>query len=49
MFAVKSRILKEMFEEKYWREKLEKANSLSDVEQILTEYCKTKGYKVRRC
>jgi hypothetical protein len=45
MFSVKAEILKELFKDEEWVRRLEACKSTSDVQRVLREFCKAKGYK----
>jgi hypothetical protein len=46
MFAVRRQILEELLKDEGWTRKLEACRNVSDVERVLTEFCKAKGYKI---
>ena len=48
MFAVRTEIMKQLVEDPQWRRRLEKAETIRDVEWVVTEYCLQKGYKVKQ-
>jgi len=48
MFAVRTKIMKELIHDSQWKRRLEKAESMRDVEWVVTEYCLAKGYKVKQ-
>ena len=48
MFAVRTEILKELIRDRQWKQRLEKAISIRDVEWVVTEYCLQKGYRVKQ-
>jgi hypothetical protein len=47
MFAVKAEVLKELLKDEEWTRKLERCKEVSDVQRVLTEFCKAKGYKTK--
>jgi hypothetical protein len=47
MFAVKAGVLKELFKDEEWTRKLAECRNACDVERVLTEFCKVKGYKIK--
>jgi len=47
MFAVRAEVLKELIRDSQWKRRLEKAETVKDVEWVVTEYCLAKGYKVK--
>ena len=46
MFAVRTSILKDMLADPEWNSKLSQAKTARQVEKLIVEYCKQKGYKV---
>ena len=46
MFAVKTEILKELFSDAKWASKLNNAKSVEEIAEILTRFCKAKGFSV---
>ena len=46
MFAVKSEVLKKLLANPEWSIRLEKAETMRDVERVLREFCEAKGFKI---
>jgi len=47
LFAVKKHVLEELLEDEEWSKKLENAKSTKEVYEVISEYCKVKGKKVK--
>jgi len=48
VFAVKREILEEMLRDPEWSRRIEEAKSVAEIAEIVAEYCRKKGYRVRR-
>jgi mannitol/fructose-specific phosphotransferase system IIA component (Ntr-type) len=46
MFATKTSVLAEIFANPEWDKKLSQAKTADQVEKLIAEYCKLKGYKI---
>jgi len=46
VFAVKSEVLKKLLANPEWSIRLEKAETMRDVERVLREFCEAKGFKI---
>lgn len=48
MLAIRTSILKELFRDHKWAKLMEEAETWEEVAQVLDEFCKDRGYKVKR-
>jgi len=48
MFAVRREILEALFRDLDWAAKMEEAKTGEKVEKVLVDFCRAKGYRVRR-
>ena len=47
MFAVRGKLLKELLEHPEWCRKLDDAETAKDVEKVVSEFARKKGYKIK--
>ena len=45
MFAVKTRVLKELLDDPEWSQRLLKTENISEVVEVLKSFCKARKYK----
>lgn len=48
MFAIRAEVLAELVEDEEWCRRLEKAESMSDVENVVEAFVRQRGYRCRR-
>ena len=46
MFAVKREVLEALLRDPEWTAKMEKAEKSEEVEKVVIDFCRVKGYKV---
>jgi len=47
MFAVKTEVVKRLLSDAMWAEKLSRAKSVEEAAEIVAEFCRAKGYRVK--
>ena len=46
MLAVRASVVAELLDSPEWKHKFEKAKSLQEIQKVLEDFCKAKGYKI---
>jgi len=47
MFAVKIEVVRKLLSDAKWAEKFSKAKSVEEAAEIVAEFCRAKGYRVK--
>ena len=47
MFAIKKKVLDELFEDEKWRRKFDACKSIEQIKRVIFEFAREKGYEIR--
>ncbi len=46
MFAVRRKVFDDLLSDSVWAERLENAETMKEVEKVITEFCEARGYRI---
>jgi hypothetical protein len=47
LFAVKAKVVKELLADEEWSKRLEAARTMREVEEVIRQFAKAKGWKIK--